>query len=294
MSAGHILVTGASGQLGQTLVRLWERSPIPQYQFSALPRTQLDIGKPDLAAAVLSELQPTVIVNAAAYTQVDKAETDRDAVFQVNETGTATLARWAAHSGAKLLHISTDFVFNGAKSSPYVPDDQTEPLGAYGASKLAGEKALLAASNNNAAIIRTSWLYSRYGNNFVKTMLRLMAESDALSVVEDQIGSPTSTDSLARLIFAMIQKGDYQGIYHWTDGGSISWFEFAQQIQGQALQAGILSKAIPITPITTSEYPTPAKRPAYSVLDRSRALEEFECLVLDWEQKLAEVIAELT
>lgn len=125
-------------------------------------------------------------------------------------------------------------------------------------------------------------------------MLRLMAESDALSVVEDQIGSPTSTDSLARLIFAMIQKGDYQGIYHWTDGGSISWFEFAQQIQGQALQAGILSKAIPITPITTSEYPTPAKRPAYSVLDRSRALEEFECLVLDWEQKLAEVIAELT
>ena len=294
MSAGHILVTGASGQLGQTLVRLWERSPIPHYQFSALPRTQLDIGKPDLAAAVLSELQPTVIVNAAAYTQVDKAETDRDAVFQVNETGTATLARWAAHSGAKLLHISTDFVFNGAKSSPYVPDDQTEPLGVYGASKLAGEKALLAASNNNAAIIRTSWLYSRYGNNFVKTMLRLMAESDALSVVEDQIGSPTSTDSLARLIFAMIQKGDYQGIYHWTDGGSISWFEFAQQIQGQALQAGILSKAIPITPITTSEYPTPAKRPAYSVLDRSRALEEFECLVLDWEQKLAEVIAELT
>lgn len=294
MSAGHILVTGASGQLGQTLVRLWERSPIPQYQFSALPRTQLDIGKPDLAAAVLSELQPTVIVNAAAYTQVDKAETDRDAVFQVNETGTATLARWAAHSGAKLLHISTDFVFNGAKSSPYVPDDQTEPLGAYGASKLAGEKALLAASNNNAAIIRTSWLYSRYGNNFVKTMLRLMAESDALSVVEDQIGSPTSTDSLARLIFAMIQKRDYQGIYHWTDGGSISWFEFAQQIQGQALQAGILSKAIPITPITTSEYPTPAKRPAYSVLDRSRALEEFEWLVLDWEQKLAEVIAELT
>ena len=294
MSAGHILVTGASGQLGQTLVRLWERSPIPQYQFSALPRTQLDIGKPDLAAAVLSELQPTVIVNAAAYTQVDKAETDRDAVFQVNETGTATLARWAAHSGAKLLHISTDFVFNGAKSSPYVPDDQTEPLGVYGASKLAGEKALPAARNNNAAIIRTSWLYSRYGNNFVKTMLRLMAESDALSVVEDQIGSPTSTDSLARLIFAMIQKGDYQGIYHWTDGGSISWFEFAQQIQGQALQVGILSKAIPITPITTSEYPTPAKRPAYSVLDRSRASEEFECLVLDWEQKLAEVIAELT
>jgi dTDP-4-dehydrorhamnose reductase len=294
MNAGHILVTGASGQLGQTLARLWVEAPIPQFQFSALPRAQLDIGKPDLAAAVLSELQPTVIVNAAAYTQVDKAETDRDAVFQVNETGTATLARWAAHSGAKLLHISTDFVFNGAKSSPYVPDDQTEPLGAYGASKLAGEKALLAASNNNAAIIRTSWLYSRYGNNFVKTMLRLMAESDALSVVEDQIGSPTSTDSLARLIFAMIQKRDYQGIYHWTDGGSISWFEFAQQIQGQALQAGILSKAIPITPITTSEYPTPAKRPAYSVLDRSRALEEFECLVLDWEQKLAEVIAELT
>ena len=120
-----------------------------------------------------------------------------------------------------------------------------------------------------------------------------MAERDALSVVEDQIGSPTSTDSLARLIFAMIQKRDYRGIYHWTDGGSISWFEFAQQIQGQALQAGILSKAIPITPIATSEYPTPAQRPAYSVLDRSRALEEFECPALDWQQQLADVIAEL-
>ena len=293
MTAGHILVTGASGQLGQTLVRLWEQSPIPQFQFSALPRAQLDISKPDLAAAVLSELQPTVIVNAAAYTQVDKAESDPDAAYLINEAGTATLARWAAHSGAQLLHISTDFVFDGSNTSPYLPDDQTKPLGVYGASKLAGEKALLAASNDNAAIIRTSWLYSEYGSNFVKTMLRLMAERDALSVVDDQIGSPTSTHSLARLIFAMIQKRDYRGIYHWNDGGSISWFEFAQQIKGQALQAGLLKKTIPITPIATSEYPTPALRPAYSVLDRSRALDEFECPALDWKQQLADVIAEL-
>lgn len=293
MRAGHILVTGASGQLGQTLVRLWERSPIPQYQFSALPRTQLDIGKPDLAAAVLSELQPTVIVNTGAYTQVDKAESEGDAAYLINEAGTATLARWAAQNGAQLLHISTDFVFDGSSTSPYLPDSQTSPLGVYGASKLAGEKALLAADDGNGAIIRTSWLYSEYGNNFVKTMLRLMGERDAVSVVDDQIGSPTSSHSLAQLIFAMIQKRDYRGIYHWNDGGSMSWFEFAQQIQSQALRAGILSKAIPITPIATSEYPTPAQRPAYSVLDRSRALEDFECPGLDWKRQLAEVIAEL-
>jgi dTDP-4-dehydrorhamnose reductase len=293
MSAGHILVTGASGQLGQTLARLWERSHIPQYQFSALPRTQLDIGKPDLAAAVLSELQPTVIVNTGAYTQVDKAESEGDAAYLINEAGTATLASWAAQNEAQLLHISTDFVFDGSSTSPYLPNSQTSPLGVYGASKLAGEKALLAADDGNGAIIRTSWLYSEYGNNFVKTMLRLMGERDAVSVVDDQIGSPTSSHSLAQLIFAMIQKRDYRGIYHWTDGGSMSWFEFAQQIQSQALQAGILSKAIPITPIATSEYPTPAQRPAYSVLDRSRALEDFECPGLDWKQQLADVIAEL-
>jgi dTDP-4-dehydrorhamnose reductase len=293
MKAGHILVTGASGQLGQTLARLWVEAPIPQFQFSALPRAQLDIGKPDLAAAVLNELKPTVIVNAAAYTQVDKAESDSDAAYLINEAGTASLALWAAHNGAQILHISTDFVFDGVKPNPYLPDDQTRPLGVYGASKLAGEKALQAASNGNSAIIRTSWLYSEYGSNFVKTMLRLMAERDALSVVDDQIGSPTSTHSLARLIFAMIQKRDYRGIYHWNDGGSISWFEFAQQIKGQALQAGLLKKTIPITPIATSEYPTPALRPAYSVLDRSRALDEFECPALDWKQQLADVIAEL-
>ncbi len=243
MNAGHILVTGASGQLGQTLARLWVEAPIPQFQFSALPRAQLDIGKPDLAAAVLNELKPTVIVNAAAYTQVDKAESDSDAAYLINEAGTASLALWAAHNGAQILHISTDFVFDGVKPNPYLPDDQTRPLGVYGASKLAGEKALQAASNGNSAIIRTSWLYSEYGSNFVKTMLRLMAERDALSVVDDQIGSPTSTHSLARLIFAMIQKRDYRGIYHWNDGGSISWFEFAQQIKGQALQAGLLKKS---------------------------------------------------
>ena len=293
MTTPLIAVTGASGQLGQTLARLWDESPLADFQFVALARTQLNIADADMVTAVLAELHPAVIVNAAAYTQVDKAESDSDSAYLNNEAGTAALAHWAVEHGARILHISTDFVFGGSSTTPYLPDAQTNPLGVYGASKLAAEEALQAITQQGSTIIRTSWLYSEYGNNFVKTMLRLMQARDTLSVVDDQLGSPTSTHSLAKLIFAMIPKEDTSGVYHWTDGGSISWFEFAQEIQSQALQAGLLSKAIPISPIATSEYPTAARRPAYSVLDRSRAQADFECPSQDWKEQLAEVIDEL-
>lgn len=293
MTAPLIVVTGATGQLGQTLSRLWVESPLPQYQLKALDRSELDISQVDAAIAVLSELKPAVIVNAAAYTQVDKAESDSKAAHSVNAEAVGGIAAWAAENAAKLIHISTDFVFDGTSKTPYRPDHQTNPLGAYGASKLAGEHEILTVARQRSAIIRTSWLYSEYGNNFVKTMLRLMRDRDQLSVVNDQIGSPTSTHGLAAVIFAMIPKDSYQGIYHWTDGGSISWYEFAQEIQNQAIQEGLLSKAIPMNPISTGEYPTPAKRPAYSVLDRGRAIAEFECPTLDWKRQLNLVIKEL-
>lgn len=292
MTCPLILVTGASGQLGQTLSRRWGQSPLPNYCLLALDRSELDISQGEQTLAVLSELKPAVIVNAAAYTQVDRAESDSAAAFLVNAEAVGRIAAWVAENDSKLIHISTDFVFDGTSKTPYEIAYQTNPLGVYGASKLAGELQINAAAKRSA-IIRTSWLYSEYGNNFPKTMLRLMGERDQISVVNDQIGSPTSTHGLADLIFAMILQDNYQGLYHWSDGASISWHEFAEEIQIQGVAQGLLDKAIPIAPIATSEYPTPAQRPAYSVLDPSRAKAEFECPSKDWKAQLNRVIKEL-
>jgi len=293
MTSPLIVVTGATGQLGQTLSRLWSESPLPQYQFKALDRSELDLSQADSAIAVLTELKPSVIVNAAAYTQVDKAESDSIDVYRINAGAVGRIAAWSAENDARLIHISTDFVFGGASKTPYEPGQQKNPLGVYGASKLAGERQIQALAKRRSTVIRTSWLYCEYGNNFVKTMLRLMGEKDQLSVVDDQRGSPTSTHGLAALIFAMILNRNAAGIYHWTDGGSITWFEFALEIQRQGVQEGLLSKVIPISPISTSEYPTPARRPAYSVLDRSRTLTDFDCPSADWQAQLNRVLKEI-
>ncbi|GJM12031.1 MAG: NAD(P)-dependent oxidoreductase [Pseudohongiella sp.] len=293
MSAPLIVVSGASGQLGRTFAEIWPTAAIPAYSFLALDRTELDISEPEQVDAVLSELRPAVIINAAAYTQVDKAESDSDNAHLINATALEALAGWAARNDSRFFHISTDFVFDGSGKSPYRPDQEAVPVGVYGASKLAGEEKLSNLAPGNSVIVRTSWLYSEHGNNFVKTMLRLMGERDELSVVDDQIGSPTSTHSLANLIFAMIQQGGAKGIYHWTDGASISWYEFAKEIQKQALSEGLLEKAITIHPIKTEEYPTPARRPAYSVLDRGKALDEFDCPGQDWQEQLSIVIRAL-
>ena len=293
MTSPLILVTGANGQLGQTLSRLWFESPLPEYQFKAIDRSELNLSDAESVIAALARLKPTVIVNAAAYTQVDKAESDSIDAHLINAEAVGRIAAWSAENDARLIHISTDFVFDGSSKAPYEPREQTNPLGVYGASKLAGEQQIQELAKQRSAIIRSSWLYCEYGNNFVKTMLRLMTEKDELSVVDDQIGSPTSTHGLAALIFAMILNRNAVGIYHWTDGGSISWFEFALEIQRQALQEGLLSKAISISPILTREYPTPARRPAYSVLDRSRALADFDCPNAGWQAELNVVLKEL-
>ena len=288
-----IVVTGAAGQLGQTLSRRWSEFPLSQYQFKALARHELDLNQAESAIAALAELRPSVIVNAAAYTQVDKAESDSIGAHRANSEAVGTIAAWSEENDARLIHISTDFVFDGTSKIPYEPRQQTNPLGVYGVSKLAGERQIQALAKQRGTVIRTSWLYCEHGNNFVKTMLRLMGEKDQLSVVDDQFGSPTSTHGLAALIFAMILRRNAAGIYHWTDGGSISWFEFALEIQRQGLQEGLLSKAIPIRPISTSDFPTPARRPAYSVLNRSRTLAEFDCPSADWQAQLNRVLKKL-
>lgn len=296
MNKQNIVVSGANGQLGKTLQALWPSSGLCQH-FNLIPvsREELDISNADQLEAKLSALAANVIINAAAYTAVDKAEQDEESAFVSNAQGAANIASWAAKHGAWLLHISTDFVFDGEASSPYGPQSETSPIGVYGESKCAGEVKVQQLLPTSGTIIRTSWLYSEFGNNFVKTMLRLMQERSELSVVNDQIGSPSSTHSLAAVVFAMILKahGKRQqpgGVHHWSDGGSISWFDFAREIQQQGIQVGLLSTEIPIRPIATSEYPTPAKRPAYSVLDRSKTLAEFDCPNLNWKQQLAVVI----
>lgn len=296
MNKSNLVVIGAGGQLGKTLQALWPSSQLSQY-FNLIPlsREQLDIRSSKAVEAKLSALDANLIINAAAYTAVDQAEQDRENAFASNEQGAANIASWAATNEAWLIHISTDFVFDGEAVSPYEPASEPSPIGVYGESKLAGEVKVQQLLPNAGTIIRTSWLYSEFGNNFVKTMLRLMKERSELSVVDDQIGSPSSTHSLAAVIFAMIRKAHSceeqgSGLYHWSDGARISWFDFAQAIQQQGLQYGLLTTEIPIRPIASSEYPTPARRPTYSVLDRSKTLAEFDCPDLDWKQQLAVVI----
>ena len=296
MNKTNVVVTGASGQLGKTLQALWPASQLsPRFNLIPLQRKQLDISRAQEVAATLDALNAHIIINAAAYTAVDQAESEAEDAFASNQQGVVNLAAWAAANEAWLIHISTDFVFDGAATSPYAPASSPSPLGVYGASKLAGEVELQQRLPEAGTIIRTSWLYSEFGNNFVKTMLRLMSEKPELAVVNDQIGSPSSSHSLAAVIFAMIETGndsraDYSGVYHWSDGGRISWFDFAQAIQQQGLQQGLLKTEIPLRPIASSDYPTAARRPAYSVLDRSKTLAEFDCPSLNWQQQLAVVI----
>ena len=261
-----VLVTGAGGQLGQAL----QASAPSGATLVALGHADLDIGDAAKVAAVVSLGAFDLVINAAAYTAVDKAEGEEWAAYRINGEGPGHLAA-ACHAGqVRFVHVSTDFVFDGTSGTPYPPDHETHPLGVYGASKLAGEKAALAA-NPQALILRTAWVYGVTGHNFVRTMLRLMAERDEVRVVADQVGTPTYAASLAGAIWALAAAGA-QGIHHWTDSGAASWYDFAVAIQEEALALGLLTRAVPVIPIATADYPTPARRPSYSVLDKRSAI----------------------
>lgn len=283
-----VLITGARGQAGHELCR----SAPSHVELLCLDRNRLDIADEAAVERTVRTERPALIINAAAYTAVDKAETEREQAFAVNATGTANLATAAAASGARLIHISTDFVFDGAKSSPYRPEDQANPLNVYGAGKLAGELTALERCPG-VLIVRTGWLYSAHGNNFVKTMLRLMGEREQLTVVADQIGTPTWVGSLAEAIWTAAAKPELRGIYHWSDAGVASWYDFALAIMEEALELGLLARAIPIIPIATADYPTPARRPAYSVLDKSAAWRDFAISGQHWRVCLRRMLKEL-
>ncbi len=281
-----ILVTGANGQLGKSLQQI-SSDYDGLYRFLFTDVDTLDIT--DIAALrrMVTTEKVDILINAAAYTAVDKAESDTRLAYLLNETAVANLATVAKENDAFLIHISTDYVFDGKSSVPYRIDEQTNPSSVYGKSKLAGESAIVRAGCRGT-IVRTAWLYSPYGNNFVKTMLRLADTKDSISVVSDQTGCPTLALDLARFLMAVIahdEAADGLKYYHFTNKGRITWFDFASEIIRQA------GKSCPVRPIPTSSYPTPATRPAFSVLDLTESEAIFE--IPDWKESLTKVLPEI-
>jgi dTDP-4-dehydrorhamnose reductase len=262
-----------------------------QHEVAIRTHTDLDITDERAMARAIEEVRADWIVNAAAYTAVDLAEDQTSQAFAVNDTAVASLDRASARKGAKLLHLSTDFVFDGEAKRAYLPSDRTNPLGVYGSSKLGGERHVVAGGAG--IVLRTSWVYAASGKNIVLTMLRLMREKNQISVVCDQIGTPTWAASAATAIWGLIDAQAAPGIYHWTDLGVASWYDFAVAIQEEALTRGLLSRAIPISPIHSCEYPTRARRPAFSVLDSAATRSLIKVRATHWRHNLRMMLDEL-
>ena len=271
-----ILVTGSNGQLGKELQEL--SSSYAQFEFFFLSREDMPINQFELVRHFFDTLKPTYCINCAAYTAVDKAESERELASQINSEAVGVLAAVCKEHDTKFIHISTDYVFNGEGTYPYTENFPTDPVNAYGESKLEGEK-LAVQLNPDCIIIRTSWVYSSFGKNFVKTMMRLMNEKDEIKVVDDQVGSPTYAADLAEIILKIIP--DWKpGIYNFSNEGIISWYDFAVAIKE------IINCPCDVKPITTPDYPTPAKRPAYSVLDKTKIQETFGVKLKNWKERL--------
>ena len=276
----NILVTGANGQLGREMQRLGAVSP-NNYIFTDV--AELDVTDAGAVLRAAEQTRAEAIVNCAAYTNVERAEEDEATADLLNRLAPANLAAAAAATGATLIHISTDYVFDGTAHLPYAEQSPTAPLGVYGRTKLAGEQAV-EASGCSHLILRTAWLYSAFGNNFLKTMLRLTAERESLSVVFDQIGTPTYAGDLALAIFSVIEGGQLrgnEGIYHFSDEGACSWYDFAVEIA-----AAVGHDKCRIAPCHTAEYPSKAPRPAYSVLDKSKFKTTFGIEIPHWRESM--------
>lgn len=293
-----MLLLGANGQLGQELHRTLAPlgSIVVTTRSGVLPDGSgcdvADLDHPASLTALLDRVQPAVVVNAAAYTAVDRAEEDRDAAFRANAEAPGVLARWCARAGVPLVHYSTDYVFDGQGKRPYREDDATAPLGVYGASKLAGEDAVRAARGRHL-IFRTAWVYASHSANFLRTMLRVGADRDVLRVVADQVGTPTPAALIADVTAQALQHdGALSGTWHLTATGETSWHGFAEAIFTEAVAAGVLPRAPKVEAITTAEYPTPAKRPAYSHLDVTKLERDFGLSLPSWQEGLKRVIAD--
>ncbi len=285
MEKKKIIVVGATGQLGSEINMLSQH--YPQYEFIFLSESDLSILDFEAVRKVFEHQKPAFLINCAAYTAVDKAETDRETAFKVNTEAVSFMAALCNEYQTGFVHISTDYVFDGTSDVPYKPKDVTNPQSVYGTTKLEGEK--LAFENNPSTIlIRTAWVYSEYGHNFVKTMIRLMNEREEINVVNDQVGAPTYAADLADAILKIISSGNWvAGIYHFTNTGVISWYDFAVAIKEE------IKSNCRVNPISTSQYPTPAKRPAFSVLDTSKIETVYSIRMSHWRDSLKNCLAKL-
>lgn len=284
-----ILLIGSAGQLGCEL----KRSLAICGHLIALDRSGLDLSSSEAMQEVVRTQQPHVIVNAAAWTAVDKAETEEAAARSINATAPGVLAIEAARIKARLIHFSTDYVFDGSKSAPYIETDATAPLSAYGRTKRDGESAILAA-NGNALILRTSWVYGNHGTNFMKTMLRLSKERDELSVVDDQFGAPTWTRHLADATAVLIASApSAQGIHHLTASGETTWYDYASTVFAEAQRLGLIEKCPLLRRVASTNWPTPARRPTNSVLDCSRLSRQTGIALPDWRVGLIDCLTDI-
>jgi len=280
-----ILITGRNGQLGSELYDL--KDHYPKYEMIFVDRAEMDLSNPEQIIEVLNTEKPNIIVSAGAYTAVDKAESDQELCNAVNNIAVKTIGEWAAVNNAKVIHISTDYVFDGTSEIPLKETDAPDPINVYGLTKLHGEQAL-EASGAAYLIIRTAWVYSVYGVNFVKTMLRLMNEREEIGVVADQIGTPTYARDLAQAIMDIITAPEFvQGVYHYSNEGKISWHEFATAVKEIK---GFNTK---VNAIGSDAFPIPAKRPNFSLLDKFKIKQVYKVSVPDWKKSLEEMLAKI-
>ena len=284
-----ILLTGSDGQLGYEL----KRSLPDKHELIAADKDGLDISNSKQVLAFFEREKPELIINAAAYTAVDKAEEEKDMAWLVNQQGAENLSLACKQYAIKMVQVSTDFVFSGEQFRPYMPDDKAESGSVYGLSKHAGDEAVLKALGNQVLVVRTSWLYSSHGGNFVKTMLKLMQERDSLGIIVDQTGTPTWAATLADCIWRLMDT-NASGVFHCADNGVASWYDFAVAIQEEALELGLLDEETLITPIRTEQYPTPAARPAYSVMDKAKTEKQLDLTLPHWRVSLRMMLQELT
>lgn len=278
-----VLVTGSRGQLGQSFQ--WISSQFPEINFNFYGSDELDITNENQVKSIFDKLKPDFCINCAAYTAVDKAEADQEKAFLINVKGSENLAIASKYNNTTLIHVSTDFVFDGSNTNPYLEIETTNPLGVYGKTKLDGED-IIKQTWEKHIIIRTSWVYSQFGNNFLKTMLRLGSEKTEISVVEDQVGTPTYAVDLAFAIIKII-KSPVFGTYNFSNLGICSWYEFALKI------FELTNNSIKVNPIPSTQYPTPAVRPKYSVMDKSKIMETFNLEIYNWEISLEKAISNL-
>jgi len=289
----RVLITGGRGQVGYCLTQ--QLSEYGSNTVLSLDKEDLDITNQDTVKAMVQEFQPTIIINAAAHTAVDKAEEEVELSYSINRDGPKFLAEAAQEVGAAILHISTDYVFEGNKDGEYLETDMANPQGVYGASKLAGEEAVMSACEKYI-ILRTAWVFGEHGNNFVKTMLRLGAVRDELNIVGDQFGGPTYAGDIAKVLIEIanhISKDEpvEYGVYHYSGLPHVSWYQFADAIFDSAVAQGILTKKPNLTSITTEQYPTPAKRPSNSRMSTQKIIDAFNLEASDWKLALTNIKA---